>query len=50
VKLWPAWVERADAQPRWAWKGIAVSIALLLIATIATVVTGVVVVILLLVR
>ncbi len=47
LRLWPAWVERPDAQPRWAWKGIAFSVALLLIATVATVLTGIAVLILL---
>jgi hypothetical protein len=43
VKLWPAWVERPDAQPRWAWKGIAIAVALFLLAAVLTVLTGVVV-------
>jgi hypothetical protein len=50
VKLWPSWVDRPEAQPRWAWKGIAIAVALFLIAAVLTVLTGVAVLISLLFR
>jgi hypothetical protein len=50
VRLWPAWFDREDLQPRWAWRGIGFSVTLLLLATASTVLVGLVVLILLAAR
>ena len=48
-RLRPLW-DRIDLDARWAWKGISFSVALLLIATVTTVLTGIAVLILLALR
>jgi hypothetical protein len=45
ARLWPAWFDRPDAQPRWAWKLMGLSVALLVVATAFTILTGVAVLI-----
>jgi hypothetical protein len=47
VRLWPAWFDRQDAEPRWAWRLIGLSVGLFVATAAVTVLGGLAILILL---